>query len=62
MVRLIDDYLLVTKEKTIAEYFVRTMHTGVPEFACNVKSSKTKINFNCKLKEMILLVLRRVVI
>ena len=51
MVRLIDDYLLVTKEKTIAEYFVRTMHTGVPEFACNVKSSKTKINFNCKLKE-----------
>ena len=50
MVRLID-YLLVTKEKTIAEHFVRTMHTGVPEFVCNVKSSKTKINFNCKLKE-----------
>ena len=43
--------LLVTKDKVIAERFVKTMHSGVPEYFCNVKSSKTKISFECHLNE-----------
>jgi hypothetical protein len=50
MVRLVDDYLLVTRDKDVATNFVRTMHHGIPEFSCSVKSCKTKINFDCDLK------------
>ena len=30
---------------------MKTMHSGVPEYFCNVKSSKTKISFECHLNE-----------
>ena len=51
LLRLVDDYLLVTKDKVIAKRFVKTMHSGIPEYFCNVKSSKTKISFECHLNE-----------
>lgn len=51
LLRLVDDYLLVTKDKDIAERFVKTMHSGIPEYFCNVKPSKTKISFECHLNE-----------
>jgi telomerase reverse transcriptase len=45
LVRLVDDYLLVSTKQSVAENFVHSMHQGVPEFALVVKKEKTKVNF-----------------
>ena len=46
LVRLIDDFLLITTNKTHAEEFLRTMHRGVPEYGVGVKPEKSLANFS----------------
>lgn len=49
LLRLIDDFLVITTDRDIAERFMRTMHAGVPEFGVEVKASKSKTNFDIKI-------------
>lgn len=45
LLRLLDDFLLVTVNRHHAERFVRVMHRGHPEYGVVVKTSKSLTNF-----------------
>jgi telomerase reverse transcriptase len=47
LLRLIDDFLLITTEKKLAETFLRIMHQGLPEYGVEVKPAKSLVNFDC---------------
>ena len=49
LLRLIDDFLLITTDKSQAINFVQTMHKGIPEYGICVKADKTRVNFECEL-------------
>ena len=46
LLRLIDDFLLITTDKSKAARFVETMHRGVPEYGVAVNPRKTLVNFD----------------
>ncbi|ETS88050.1 hypothetical protein PFICI_01878 [Pestalotiopsis fici W106-1] len=46
LLRLIDDFLLVTTDKAKATRFVEVMHAGVPEYGVVVNPAKTLVNFD----------------
>ncbi|KAL7629462.1 Telomerase reverse transcriptase [Parahypoxylon ruwenzoriense] len=46
LLRLIDDFLLITTNKPKAVRFVETMHQGVPEYGVTVNTRKTLVNFD----------------
>ncbi|KAF4468417.1 telomerase reverse transcriptase, partial [Fusarium albosuccineum] len=46
LLRLIDDFLLVTLDQEKAVNFVNTMHKGVPEYVVVVNPAKTLVNFD----------------
>lgn len=46
LLRLIDDFLLITPDKAKAVRFVETMHRGVPEYGVSVNPAKTLTNFD----------------
>ncbi|KAK6841330.1 oxoglutarate iron-dependent oxygenase [Apiospora arundinis] len=46
LLRLIDDFLLITTDKGKAARFVETMHRGVPEYGVQVNPAKTLVNFD----------------
>lgn len=46
VLRLVDDFLLITSKKQHALRFLEIMQRGIPEFGLSVKSEKTKTNFN----------------
>lgn len=46
LMRLVDDFLFITTDKTHAERFLRKMHAGHPEYGCLVAADKTLINFD----------------
>ena len=46
LLRLIDDFLVVTTEREIAERFLKTMHVGIPEYGIEVKAEKSRANFD----------------
>jgi telomerase reverse transcriptase len=46
ILRLIDDFLVITTDRSVAERFMRTMHAGLPEFGVQVKVDKSKANFD----------------
>lgn len=46
LLRLLDDFLLITIRKEIAEQFVRVMHRGDEEYGVVVKSEKSLANFD----------------
>ncbi|KAJ3526128.1 hypothetical protein NM208_g11338 [Fusarium decemcellulare] len=46
LLRLIDDFLLVTLDQEKAVNFVNTMHKGVPEYGVVVNPAKTLVNFD----------------
>ena len=50
LLRLIDDYLLVTTSRPIAEGFAAMMHRGVAEYSCKINASKTKSSVSLHLK------------
>ena len=49
LLRLIDDFLVITTEKEVAEKFMRVMDKGVPEFGVEVKAEKSRTNFDLKI-------------
>lgn len=46
LLRLIDDFLLITTSKAMAERFVNVMHKGSPAHGITVKVEKTLVNFD----------------
>ena len=46
LLRLIDDFLLITLDKSKAVKFVNTMHLGLPEYGVQVNPKKTLVNFD----------------
>uniref|UniRef100_A0A8C8RKL7 Telomerase reverse transcriptase n=1 Tax=Pelusios castaneus TaxID=367368 RepID=A0A8C8RKL7_9SAUR len=45
LIRLIDDFLLVTPHLTQAKIFLRTLATGIPEYGFLINPKKTVVNF-----------------
>jgi len=48
LVRLVDDFLLITTDREKAEQFVGKMHAGVVDFGVEVKEKKSKVNFDTR--------------
>ena len=46
MLRLIDDFLVISTKQSIAERFIHEMHRGIPEFGVEVKAEKSRVNFD----------------
>ncbi|QIX00073.1 hypothetical protein AMS68_005590 [Peltaster fructicola] len=46
LLRLIDDFLLITPDRTTAEQFMQTMHAGIAEYGVQVKVEKSRANFD----------------
>ncbi|KAJ9129600.1 Telomerase reverse transcriptase [Pleurostoma richardsiae] len=46
LLRLIDDFLLITTDRVKASKFVKTMHRGLPEYGVTVNTSKSLVNFD----------------
>ncbi|KJX95147.1 telomerase reverse transcriptase like protein [Zymoseptoria brevis] len=46
LLRLIDDFLIISTDRGVAEKFVRTMHAGVPEYGVQIKADKSRANFD----------------
>lgn len=49
LLRLIDDFLVITTDRNVAEMFMRTMHAGLPEFGVQVKADKSRANFDIEI-------------
>lgn len=45
LIRLIDDFLLITTDQTKASHFVTIMQGGIPEYGVRVSPPKTLVNF-----------------
>ena len=48
LLRLIDDFLVITTDRKIAAEFVSTMHVGVDEYGISVNPKKSLVNFELK--------------
>ncbi|KAL8370639.1 hypothetical protein RB595_000827 [Gaeumannomyces hyphopodioides] len=48
LLRLIDDFLLITTDMGKASRFVEVMHAGVPEYGVSVSPGKTLVNFSLR--------------
>lgn len=46
LLRLIDDFLLISTDREIATRFVKVMHAGVPEYGLSIKREKSRVNFD----------------
>ncbi|GAB7359408.1 hypothetical protein MBLNU230_g6057t1 [Neophaeotheca triangularis] len=46
LLRLIDDFLVISADRGVAERFVRVMHRGIGEFGVRVKGEKSRVNFD----------------
>lgn len=51
LLRLIDDFLLITTDRGKAARFVETMHRGVPEYGVQVNPAKTLVNFDLEVSQ-----------
>lgn len=49
LLRLTDDFLLITLDKSKAVRFVEAMHGGMPEYGVEVSEKKTLVNFDMKM-------------
>ncbi|KAL7960876.1 hypothetical protein V8C34DRAFT_312267 [Trichoderma compactum] len=50
LLRLTDDFLLITLDKEKAIRFVETMHQGLPEYGVEVGHDKTLVNFDMRVE------------
>ncbi|KAK0836388.1 Telomerase reverse transcriptase, partial [Friedmanniomyces endolithicus] len=46
LLRLIDDFLVISTDRSIAERFMHVMHAGIPEYGVQVKAEKSRANFD----------------
>lgn len=51
LLRWVDDFLLITPQKSLAVKFLNTMHTGIPEYGCFINRDKTLTNFDVVLAD-----------
>ncbi|KAL2072875.1 hypothetical protein VTL71DRAFT_12218 [Oculimacula yallundae] len=51
LLRLIDDFLLITTNQGHAKRFLEVMHEGVPEYGVTVNPEKTLVNFEVVVKD-----------
>lgn len=49
LMRLIDDFLLITLDKSKAIAFVRSMHRGFPDYGVEANQKKTLVNFDMQI-------------
>jgi telomerase reverse transcriptase len=49
LLRLIDDFLVITTDRDVAELFMHTMHAGLPEFGVQIKADKSRVNFDMEI-------------
>lgn len=50
LLRLIDDFLLITTNKNHAQLFLQTMHDGIEEYGVKVNPAKSLVNFEATVK------------
>ena len=50
LLRLIDDFLLITTNRRHAKRFLEVMHEGLPEYGVTVNPDKTLVNFEVAVK------------
>ncbi|RDA96012.1 hypothetical protein CP533_5880, partial [Ophiocordyceps camponoti-saundersi (nom. inval.)] len=53
LMRLIDDFLLITLDQSKAVQFLRTMHRGLPDYGVSVSREKTLVNFETTVDDMV---------
>ncbi|KAK4951839.1 Telomerase reverse transcriptase [Elasticomyces elasticus] len=46
LLRLIDDFLVISTDRKVAERFMHVMHAGIPEYGVQVKAEKSRANFD----------------
>ncbi|KAK5692774.1 Telomerase reverse transcriptase [Elasticomyces elasticus] len=46
LLRLIDDFLVISTDRKVAEHFMHVMHAGIPEYGVQVKAEKSRANFD----------------
>ncbi len=51
LLRLIDDFLLITTDKSKAVGFVEVMHSGLPKYGVQVNVGKSLVNFDLTLRD-----------
>ncbi|TKA26334.1 hypothetical protein B0A50_05113 [Salinomyces thailandicus] len=51
LLRLIDDFLVISTRKDIAERFMHIMHHGIPSFGVTVKAQKSLANFDVQIND-----------
>ena len=49
LLRLIDDFLVISTKQRVAEQFMREMHRGIPEFGVEAKIEKSRVNFDIEI-------------
>lgn len=47
LIRLIDDFLLVSLDQGVAIRFLQLMHQGIPDYGISVKAEKSLVSFDC---------------
>lgn len=52
LLRLIDDFLVVSVDRGVAARFMEVMHRGVEEFGVRVKGEKSRVNFDLEIDGM----------
>ncbi|RCI15533.1 hypothetical protein L249_3433 [Ophiocordyceps polyrhachis-furcata BCC 54312] len=53
LMRLIDDFLLITLDQSKAVRFLRTMHRGLPDYGVTVSRDKTLVNFETSVDDVV---------
>lgn len=46
LLRLIDDFLLITTNEQTARHFMRVLHAGLPDYGVTIKREKSVVNFD----------------
>ncbi|PIA90296.1 Telomerase reverse transcriptase [Cercospora beticola] len=49
LLRLIDDFLVISTDREVAEQFMHTMHAGVAEYGAHVRLDKSRANFDLEI-------------
>ena len=49
LLRLIDDFLVISTQRQVADRFMLEMHRGMPEFGVEVKAEKSRANFDVEI-------------
>ncbi|GAB7337712.1 hypothetical protein MBLNU457_g2995t1 [Dothideomycetes sp. NU457] len=49
LLRLIDDFLLITTNKQTAQRFMQVLHSGLPKYGVTIKREKSVVNFDMEI-------------